>query len=47
MDVGAAIRAYMVPILVTWADPKDAEKAPKYTIVIESLLELLDMFKGS
>ena len=46
-DVGAATRAEMVPILVTWADPKEAEKAPKDTIVIESLLELLDMFKGS
>jgi len=46
VDVGAATRADMVPILVTWADPKEAEKAPKDTIVIESLLELLDMFKG-
>jgi len=46
-DVGAATRAEMVPILVTWADPKEAEKAPKDTIVIESLLELLGMFKGS
>ena len=47
VDVGAATRADMVPILVTWADPKEAEKAPKGTIVIESLLELLHMFKGS
>ncbi|MHA1587566.1 MAG: HAD family hydrolase, partial [Candidatus Thorarchaeota archaeon] len=46
-DVGAATRADMVPVLVTWADPKEAEKAPKGTIVIESLLELLHMFKGS
>ncbi len=46
-DVGAATRAEMVPILVTWADPKEAEKAPKDTIVIESLLELLHTFKGS
>jgi len=47
VDVGAATRADMVPILVTWADPKEAEKAPKDTIVIGSLLELLDMFRGS
>ncbi|MFW9800869.1 MAG: HAD family hydrolase [Candidatus Thorarchaeota archaeon] len=45
MDIKAAIQAEMVPVLLTWATPHEAEKAPEGTILLESPLELLDIFE--
>ncbi|MFX0107149.1 MAG: HAD family hydrolase [Candidatus Hodarchaeota archaeon] len=45
-DVEAAKRAGMLPVLLTWANPDEAEKAEKGTIVLESPKELLQLFKG-
>jgi putative hydrolase of the HAD superfamily len=44
LDVSAAIRADMLPVLTTWANREEAYKAPKQAIVIESLQELLELF---
>jgi HAD superfamily hydrolase (TIGR01549 family) len=44
LDVYAAIRANMLPILTTWANPEEADKAPKEAIVIDSIHDLLDLF---
>ncbi|TXT55221.1 MAG: hypothetical protein BAJATHORv1_40131 [Candidatus Thorarchaeota archaeon] len=40
-DVEAAIRADMTPILVTWANSEEKEKAPEGTIILNSPSELL------
>jgi phosphoglycolate phosphatase-like HAD superfamily hydrolase len=45
-DVEASIRAEMLPVLTVWADSEEKEQAPEGTMVIESLGELLDHFKG-
>lgn len=45
-DVGASMRAEMLPVLVTWANPKEKEKAPEDIIVIENIIELLEIFTG-
>jgi len=45
-DVGAAVNAEMLPILTTWANPQEAILAPEYTIVIDTLSELLEMFSA-
>ncbi len=45
-DIKAAIRAEMLPILLTWATPHEAKKAPEGTILLDSPLELLDIFMG-
>ncbi|MBD3406865.1 MAG: HAD hydrolase-like protein [Candidatus Lokiarchaeota archaeon] len=41
VDVKASIRAGMIPILVTWANPEEKDKAPEGTIVINSPRDLL------
>ncbi len=45
-DVVASQRAQMQPILLTWANPDQAELAPEETIVRSSPFELLDIFHG-
>jgi phosphoglycolate phosphatase-like HAD superfamily hydrolase len=45
-DVEAAKRAEMLPVLTIWANPQEKEKAGKDTIVIDTLLELLSIFRG-
>ncbi|TFF92891.1 HAD family hydrolase [Candidatus Thorarchaeota archaeon] len=44
-DVEAARRAEMIPILTTWADAAEADKAPQDTVIVESLLDLLELFE--
>ena len=44
-DIHAAIRAGMVPILTTWADAEEAQKAPEGTYIIGEITELLDLFE--
>ena len=44
LDVHSAIRADMLPILTTWANPKEADKAPNQTIVINLISDILDLF---
>ncbi len=39
-DVEAAKRAEFLPILITWCDPKEAEKAPSNCILIHHMKEL-------
>lgn len=46
VDVQAAIRAEMVPILTTWASLEEAQLAPDNCIVIGRIEELLDLFPG-
>ncbi|MFW9833287.1 MAG: HAD family hydrolase [Candidatus Thorarchaeota archaeon] len=43
-DIDAAVRAGMVPVLTTWADPEEAEKAPPGTHIIREFSELLRLF---
>ena len=43
-DVEAAIRCEMKPILLTWANPYEGPKAPEGTIVLETPMELLQVF---
>ena len=45
-DVTAAQRGQMLPILITWANPDEADLAPEGTIVRASPLELLEIFHG-
>jgi HAD superfamily hydrolase (TIGR01549 family) len=45
-DIDAANRAGMLPILLTWADSSEADKAPDGTIILETPLDLLDIFKN-
>ncbi|MHA1882114.1 MAG: HAD family hydrolase [Candidatus Thorarchaeota archaeon] len=40
-DVIAAQRADMTPVLLTWCDPDETEKAPENTIMISHIRELL------
>lgn len=44
LDVHAAIRADMLPILTTWANPEEAHKVPNSTIVIDTISDLLELF---
>jgi HAD superfamily hydrolase (TIGR01549 family) len=44
-DIGAAQRAGMIPILTTWADPEEAEKAPADTWIITEVSDLLELFE--
>ena len=44
-DVEASRRAEMLPVLLTWANPAEAEKAPESTIILKSPLDLLDIFR--
>jgi phosphoglycolate phosphatase-like HAD superfamily hydrolase len=43
-DIDAAVRAGMVPVLTTWADPEEAKKAPQGTHIIREISELLELF---
>jgi phosphoglycolate phosphatase-like HAD superfamily hydrolase len=45
-DIKAALRAEMLPVLLTWATPWEGKKAPEGAIVLESPLDLLDVFVG-
>jgi len=45
-DILAATRAGMVPVLTTWADAEEAQKAPEGTYIIGEITELLDHFEG-
>jgi phosphoglycolate phosphatase-like HAD superfamily hydrolase len=42
-DVEAAIRAEMVPVLLTWANPSEEKKAPAGTIILDRPGDLLDL----
>lgn len=44
VDVAAAQRAQMLPVLLKWAKPEEASLAPEGVIIRTSPLELLDMF---
>ncbi len=44
-DVEAAIRAEMIPILITWCNPEEKEKAPPDTVIIDHISELLSLLK--
>ncbi len=44
LDVEAAQRAQMLPILITWERPDEAEKAPPELLVIDHIRTLLDLF---
>lgn len=44
VDVLAAIRAEMLPVLTTWANPEEVEKAPEETLVVTELKEMLEYF---
>ncbi len=44
-DIEAAIRAEMIPILTTWSDATEVEKAPEGITVVESLRRLLEIFE--
>jgi HAD superfamily hydrolase (TIGR01549 family) len=44
LDVYAAIRADMLPILTTWANPEEANEAPDHTIVVDTISDLLELF---
>ena len=44
-DVVAAQRAEMTPILITWCDPDEIDKAPKGTIKIDHITGLLDILQ--
>lgn len=46
VDVEAALRAEMIPILTTWSNPQEAEQAPEGCIVIGKISDLLDLFPG-
>ena len=46
VDVEAALRAEMVPILTTWSNPQEAGQAPEGCVVIGRITELLDLFPG-
>ena len=41
-DVVAAQRAEMLPILTTWANPEEAEKASDAVLVVERITEIID-----
>ncbi|MDF1539933.1 MAG: HAD family hydrolase [Candidatus Thorarchaeota archaeon] len=45
-DVEAAIRCEMKSILLTWANPNEGPKAPNETIVLETPLDLLQVFSS-
>lgn len=44
LDVEAAQRAQMLPILITWERPEEAEKAPPNLLVIDHIKALLNIF---
>jgi phosphoglycolate phosphatase-like HAD superfamily hydrolase len=46
LDVQAALRAEMVPILTVWSNQGEAELAPDNCIVINEIGDLLDLFLG-
>jgi HAD superfamily hydrolase (TIGR01549 family) len=44
IDIVAANRACMKPVLLTWRNPDQAEKAPPDTLVVDHIDKLLDLF---
>ncbi len=46
LDMVAAQRAGMIPVLTVWANPKERENATEDIIVIDSLRELLGLILG-
>lgn len=44
-DVEAAIRAEMIPILITWCNPEERENAAPETVTIDHISELLTLLK--
>jgi len=46
VDVEAAQRAGMLPILLVWANPWESEKATEDVAVLESPIEILNFFKS-
>ncbi len=44
-DVEAAIRAEMIPILITWCNPEERENAAPETVIIDHISELLTLLK--
>ncbi|MHA2213992.1 MAG: HAD family hydrolase [Candidatus Thorarchaeota archaeon] len=44
-DVEAATRAEMIPILITWCNPKEVDNVVSDTIIIEDIKDLLDLFR--
>jgi phosphoglycolate phosphatase-like HAD superfamily hydrolase len=46
-DVTAAMRAEMIPVLLTWANPEEGQKAPAEALVLESPSELLQLLPGA
>ena len=44
-DIEAAIRCEMTPVLLTWANPGEADKAPSDTMVKNSVFDILDIFR--
>jgi phosphoglycolate phosphatase-like HAD superfamily hydrolase len=45
-DIEASVRAEMLPVLLTWANPEEASKAPEETVIVDSPLDLLEIFTG-
>ena len=45
-DIEAAVRAEMLPVLLTWANPEEARKVREGTVICESPLDLLEVFMG-
>lgn len=46
VDIEAAQRAGMIPVLTTWADPEEVDRAPEGTWIITDVSDLLDIFEG-
>ncbi len=46
VDVAAAKKAEMVPILTTWANPEERELADADTLIVDKIDELLNLFPG-
>ncbi len=45
-DIEAAIRCEMLPVLLTWANPREGPKAPEGTLVFETPSEILQVFES-
>lgn len=43
-DVEAATRAGMIPVLITWVDPEEADLVTTDTVIIEHIDDLLEIF---
>ena len=45
-DIAASLSAEMLPVLTVWSDPEEKKLAPKGTVIINNIIELLDLFKS-